>query len=569
MLSALASDKKIVSISSLMVWMLAMPLAVHAAAATAIEARLLNPVSSYSSKSGSALTALVATDVCFADGARLPEGVTLTGTLEKVHKVGLGIVHETAGMSFHFSGLQMPDGTPYAVEAHLRSIDNARERVDSHGAIHGIRATGTLSNRAGQHLAFLAMGHPMMMLPLFAIETSLFRFPDPEIEYGAGTELHLDVTLPSELGEVKHCAETQAPVDERAALKGLVGGIPAWSYSRRQFQPMDLVNLVFVGSEEQLWSAFRSAGWTGSKPNSVGSGFGAIRAIAERNNYADAPMRTLLLDGAEPDFGFQKSLNTFEKRHHLRVWKREEQFEGRAVWASAATRDLGATFSVRPFGFTHQIQDQIDLERDKVVSDLRFTGCMEAVYYVPRPNLAEAFEGEYRRGVRTDGRVAVVLLNNCPEPRLDVAALPAPPEPLAVRTIRRITLTARNHFLRDNWWWRSAEATRFLFVTVRSWNRERTNERLAREERDRILKAAATPDSTLPSEPPAGILPPVAPLPPALVLPPPLLAPTVAFVDSNESPVPEPVPAETAAPQKSLDWDLPLALGHRPDDPLF
>ena len=63
---------------------------------------------------------------------------------------------------------------------------------------------------------------------------------------------------------------------------------PAWSYSKRQPQAMDMVNLVFVGSQEQVSGAFTSAGWTGSKPNSMGSGFGAIRAIAERNNYTDA-----------------------------------------------------------------------------------------------------------------------------------------------------------------------------------------------------------------------------------------------------------------------------------------
>jgi hypothetical protein len=429
--------------------------------------------------------------------------------------VGLGFVHETAGMNFHFGELQLPDGRSLPVEARLRSIDNARERVDSHGAIHGIRATATLSNRVGERLAFLAMGHPAVMLPLFAIETSVFRFPDPEIKYSAGAELHLDLTLPAELGEVRHCPDTQPAPDQQASLNGLVAALPAWSYSKRQHQALDMINLVFVGSQEQVASAFHSAGWGGSRPNSMKSGFGAIRAIAERNNYNEAPMRNLLLDGAEPDFGLQKSLNTFEKRHHLRIWKQTPEFEGRPVWASAATRDLGATFSVHPFGFTHQIQDAVDLEREKVVSDLRFTGCTDAVYYVPRPNLAAAFEGDYRRGVHTDGRVAVVVLNECLSPRLDLSAgAPAPPEPFLVRSIRRVTLTARNHFLRDNWFWRGADGARMAYLALRGWSRERKEDRLARRERESILaQAAAAPTSVLPPTPPAGSWPPVAPLP--------------------------------------------------------
>jgi LssY C-terminus len=532
-----ASDKQTVRNCLFLGWMLALPLAGESATATSVEARLLTPVSSYSSKSGTELTAELATGVCFTDGASLPEGVILRGTLERVHKVGLGLVHETAGMTFGFNELRLPDGRAFPVTARLRSIDNARERVDSHGSIHGIRATESLSNRAGERLAFLVMGHPAIMLPLFA-----------EIEYGAGTELVLDVTFPADLGEVERCAELEPSAEERLSLGDLVAAIPAWSYSKRQHLPMDIVNLVFVGSEEQVASAFRSAGWTGSRRNSMGSGFGAIRAIAERNGDADAPMRTLLLDGAEPDFSLQKSLNTFEKRHHLRIWKRAPEFEGRTVWASAATRDLGATFAMHPFGFTHQIQDAVDLERDKVVSDLRFTGCMDAVYYVPRPNLAEAFETDYRRGVRTDGRVAVVLLNSCQSPRLDLAEQSPAKEPFAVRTIRRVTLTARNHFLRDNWWWRCADGARLTFLAVRKWSRERRDERLARQERESILaKAARSPaPARLPLEPPAGRLPAVTPTLPDTLTP---ASPSIALVDSIDSTAPvEVLPAVAAAP---------------------
>jgi hypothetical protein len=556
------SDNHTVTNCCLLVWMLALPLVAQTTTATPVEARLLTPVSSYSSKAGTGISALLATGVCFADGSTLPEGVTVHGTVERVHKVGLGLVRETAGMSFDFNELRLPDGRVFPVEARLRSIDNARERVDSHGAIRGIRATATISNRVGERLAFLGMIHPAAILPLFAVETALFRFPDPEIVFGPGAELHLDLTFPPELGEVGACPDDEPSAEEKASLNDLVAALPAWSYSKRQRQAMDMVNLAFVGSEEQLANAFRSAGWTGSKPNSVGSGFGAIRAIAERNGYDEAPMRTLMLDGAEQDFGLQKSLNTFEKRHHLRLWKRPSEFEGRQVWASAATRDIGATFSVHPFGFTHQIEDAVDLERDKVVSDLRFTGCMDAVYYVTRPNLAKVFEGDYRRGVSTDGRVAVVVLNDCQSPRLEfAAALPAgPQEPLLVRSIRRVTLTARNHFLRDNWYWRSADGVRIAYLAIRNWTRERKNDRLAREQRALILcKSTVAPVAALEPAPPLAPLPSGAFVPdmapaPAVTLAPamavlPLVAPVAAVAPAATVGVVPPVAPVPLSPQ--------------------
>ena len=188
-------------------------------------------------------------------------------------------------------------------------------------------------------------------------------------------------------------------------------------------------------------------------------------------------MRTLLLKGDEADLSLQTSLNTFEKRDHLRLWEQRDDFGGRPVWASAATRDLATTFSVsRPFGFTHEIQGNVDLERDKVVADLQLTGCVDSVEYVRRP----AMSLESRKGVYTDSRLAVLTLNSCETPAEDFsAASPEPPPPLAVRVVRRLTLTTRNHFMRDNIVWRSADDTRIGVEAFRHWYLRRKEQRLA------------------------------------------------------------------------------------------
>jgi hypothetical protein len=39
--------------------------------------------------------------------------------------------------------------------------------------------------------------------------------------------------------------------------------------------------------------------------------------------------------------------------------------------------------------FTHLIDENVDRERSKVVNDLLFTGCVEAVGLAPRPRLPE------------------------------------------------------------------------------------------------------------------------------------------------------------------------------------
>ncbi len=452
--------------------------------ASRVEARLLTPISTYSSKPGASVEAVVTTGLC-QEGASLPEGTTVQGAVKRVRKVGLGLIHETASLELDFETLHLPDGTDYAAPIRLVGIDNARERIDGRGAIHGMRATSTLSNRFGQRLVFLAFGHPMMATPLFLAETGLFRFPDPEIEYGRGAELYLEIEFPESFRGLSPCTLPTADGSGKDLddLQSLVDGLPYWSYSKRQSQPIDLVSLMFIENEPSLDAAFQAAGWTGSAPNSMRSGFGAIRAIVEDRSDGDAPMRTLLLDGKEPDRRLQRSLNTFEKRHHLRVWNRPGEWRGQNVWASAATQDVGTTFSLKPFGFTHAIENDVDQERDKVVSDLVYTGCVDSVTYLRRPEGLRGPGRGYRKGVYTDSRVAVVVLNACLQPRLDVAAGAPGPEPsLLVRCLRRVTLTARNHLLRDNIVWRSGDALRLGIRTLRDWRAQWKDERLARKE---------------------------------------------------------------------------------------
>jgi len=459
------------------------PVFAAAPGASRVEARLLTPISTYYSKPGARVEAMIATPLC-QEGAAIPAGTTVEGVLKRVRKVGLGLIHETASLEIDFETLRFPDGTGYPAPVRLLGIDNARERVDARGDIHGERATATLSNRFGERLVFLAFAHPLMATPLFVAEAGLFRFPNPEIEYRRGTELHLEIGFPDSLGGLSPCGLPAAvgPAEELDALEHMVGDLPYWSYSKRQSQPIDLVNLMFVGGAGSLDAAFQAAGWTGSIPNSVRSGFGAIRAIVEDRPDSDAPMRMLLLDGAEPDRQLQKSLNTFEKRHHLRVWKRPEEWRGLNVWASAATQDVGATFSLRPFGFTHEIKNDVDQERDKVVNDLVYTGCVDSVTYLRRPEGLRDPGMEYRKGVYTDSRVAVIVLNACREPRVEAAGGPAEQQPgLLVRCLRRVTLTARNHLLRDNIVWRSADAFLTGIHAIREWRGQWSDEKLARK----------------------------------------------------------------------------------------
>jgi hypothetical protein len=102
-------------------------------------------------------------------------------------------------------------------------------------------------------------------------------------------------------------------------------------------------------------------------------------------------------------------LNTFARRHHLRIWKSPVQAsDGREAWLSAATHDAG--WDVRLGVVSHAIDPEIDKERDKVAADLIATGLVASARPVTRPNPLS--EGLTATGAtwKTDGRLFALEL---------------------------------------------------------------------------------------------------------------------------------------------------------------
>ena len=135
-----------------------------------------------------------------------------------------------------------------------------------------------------------------------------------------------------------------------------------------------------------------------------------FRAIAEQRGYKEAPVSVLLLERKPPELVFQKMNNTFAQRHHLRVWKRPDTFEGKPLWVIAATHDTGIEFSEQNRTFIHKIDSQIDRERAKVVNDLLFTGRVASVALVERSDVPKRGQNATGDVVETDGMMAVLVL---------------------------------------------------------------------------------------------------------------------------------------------------------------
>src|SRR6187455_743059 len=85
--------------------------------------------------------------------------------------------------------------------------------------------------------------------------------------------------------------------------------------------PGDPVNLVLIGTLQQLRAAFATLGWSEADRLGVASSWRMIRAFVFNRPYPTAPFSTLYLFGRGQDIGFQKAIdNSPRRRHHIRFW---------------------------------------------------------------------------------------------------------------------------------------------------------------------------------------------------------------------------------------------------------
>jgi hypothetical protein len=366
----------------------------------------------------------------------------------------------------------LPDGAVVPIASRVLQIDNAREKVNSSGLIQGIRSTGSISYRVSGYVRTALLWDVHAELAAWAIKSLLVAVPEPEIYYPAGTELKISLTR-----QLKVVAPAEAddaeplPDEELSDLRKLVAAMPIRTQDPENHRPSDLTNVLLIGSREEIATAFLAAGWSEAAPDSMKARIRCIRAAAEIHGFRAAPMTNLLLQGAEADMSWQKSLNDVAKRDHIRIWKQPETWNGEEVWMAAATHDIDFAYLRPGRYFTHEIDPKVDEERDKVANDLEFTTCAHPLVWAARQGMPRFTHNATGDPIGTDTRMVVLQFNSCASPRLatdteDTAQLVARGGKWQ-RFFRREVLVTRSDFLRTNIYYRTFEVSRWAVEYVR------------------------------------------------------------------------------------------------------
>src|SRR3954447_15415959 len=378
-----------------------------------LELRMLRPVGSRISHPGDLIEAVVIAPATNNGQVVVPSGATLSGRVTSVGRLGLGLKRARATIELDFDTLHLPDGPDVSVQTRLAAVETAKERVSEGGMVGGIRPSANLSATVLYYALPILCMDPAFGVPVLAVKALIARSPDSEIYFPRGTELVLRLDHPIEVAatEKKSASTDIQPLSasDLASSRALLEQLPTHQAERGPNRPSDLLNILFLGTADQLNRAFHAAGWSGAQERSLLTIFRMYHCMVQRTAYTAAPMGKLKFNGLTADADYQKSLNTFSKRHHLRLWHQPQS----DAWLSAATEDISYRF--HRGHLTHASDSHIDDERAKVLNDLAFTGCLESAALISREWAVRPDPDSV--AIQTDGKIAVLRLNDCLHPR--------------------------------------------------------------------------------------------------------------------------------------------------------
>jgi LssY C-terminus len=194
---------------------------------------------------------------------------------------------------------------------------------------------------------------------------------------------------------------------------GLLEKIPR-RVSDPQGNPGDMVNVLIVGTEDDLVQAFTAAGWVKVDMSVGGTVVSGVLNTLEKKDYLTMPMSTLFLFQRVQDYGFAHAepVRVAMARNHLRAWKSPYQVDGRPLWCIAATHDVGFERDQRNNRITHKIDPAIDGEREYVNTTLSGTGLVTRRTHVTPANPLKEAKTATGGSFNSDGRILVLVLKS-------------------------------------------------------------------------------------------------------------------------------------------------------------
>jgi hypothetical protein len=185
----------------------------------------------------------------------------------------------------------------------------------------------------------------------------------------------------------------------------------------------DMLNLVFVGQQDDLQKAFQRAGWVRTDKWTP---LFVWHLIRYRTSDAKLPMARFYLFGRVQDYSYAlpDPGAIVSRRHHLRIWKTDYTIDGTPIWTGAATHDVAIEIAKGGHLINHRIDPAVDTERDFVGSNLTENSSVDRQEYLRCVD--PVFQAQTASGedYHSDSRILLLDLHSVSSAKTGVAGQP-------------------------------------------------------------------------------------------------------------------------------------------------
>lgn len=182
----------------------------------------------------------------------------------------------------------------------------------------------------------------------------------------------------------------------------------------------DPLNVVLVGTGENVLAALSSSGWTFTEAITVDSVRRMVGAAIAEKSMLTAPVSSLYAFGRKQEIALQRGRSNISQRNHMRLWLAPLRCEGQPVWVGQVSRDIGVKLTRKsPTFTTHVIDPVVDESREYLLHSLLFHEAVDRFAFVR--GVGEATDASTRTNLTgdpyiTDGMRLVVWLSEEPVP---------------------------------------------------------------------------------------------------------------------------------------------------------
>jgi hypothetical protein len=186
----------------------------------------------------------------------------------------------------------------------------------------------------------------------------------------------------------------------------------------------DPLNLIFIGTREDIGAAFVRRGWHPTERIHPGSMQRTVSSFLSGSRYRYSPVSPLYVYGRQQDVAIQRSRSSIHMRNHLRFWLSPMRFRDKPVWVGQISRDIGVIFAPKSWTLTtHKIDSDVDEARNGLIGDLAYSQGVVKFGFVT--GVGQALRSEPRRNLMddtyyTDGLRAVLWFEHRPRSLADL-----------------------------------------------------------------------------------------------------------------------------------------------------